>query len=167
MSISKPTPKDIGNYEAKFLGPFTMRQTVCLGIGVIPSVAVSALLKSVNADGYTIIFAVILIMAIPAFLAFGEKITHGMKPEDFVLGYYQYKIVSPGIRLYKSETIDDKLEDERIEAVKKEEAKNGSKGRKKDSDSKEYRKSPSGDRFLSPKYRAYTHVKNKSCKEYR
>ena len=167
MSISKPTPKDIGNYEAKLIGPFTQRQSVFLGIGAIPAVAASALMKSLNADGYAILGVVMLIMIIPAFLAFGEKLTHGMKPEDFIIGYYQYHIASPGIRLYKTETIDDKLDYERKKTLEHEEIKNGTKSRKKDPHIEEIRRSNMGTRFISPKYTAYKHATSKNCKEYK
>ncbi len=168
MAVSRPTPKDIGNYEAKLIGPFTQRQTVCLAIGIVPSVIVAFALKAIGMDPYLIVGFVIAIMAIPCFLAFGQKFTYGMKPEDFVISYYQYNILSSRIRLYKTVTMDDKLEEEKRLAEEKLQKKRGKKKPKKEDKKKNANsKNAMGTRFLSPKYTAYTHKSSKQYKGYK
>jgi len=110
MAVTKPTPKDVGSYEAKLLGPFTQRQTICLAIGIIPCVLVSAILNAVGVDGYAIAAVCIFIMVLPCFFAFGSKICYGTRPEDFVIEYYRYHIKSRSVRLYETNTLDDKLD---------------------------------------------------------
>ena len=50
MAVTRRTLKDVGSYEAKFIGPFTIRQSVCLGIGVIPAAFVDYLLYNVTRE---------------------------------------------------------------------------------------------------------------------
>ncbi len=170
MAAMRATPKDIGNYEAKLIGPFTQRQTVCLGIGLIPTITVAFLAKGAGMDVYGILALALLFMAIPGFLAFGQKLTHGMKPEDFVIDYYQYHIKSSKIRLYQTTTLDDKLVIEKQEAEEK--LKNRSKKYREKAAKKKQReemikKKAEGTRFLSPKYKPYPHKASKAHRGYR
>lgn len=110
MAITKPTPKDVGNYESKLVGPFTQRQTICLATGIVPCMMLGTLCSALHVNGYDIIVFCVLIMIIPCFLAFGSKLCYGMKPEDFLTEYIIYHIKSKKIRLYETVTLDDKLE---------------------------------------------------------
>lgn len=107
MAVHRKTQKSLGSYDAKFLGPFTMRQSICLGIGMVPSVLIGYTEYKSGFDLGIIFLTVVIIMAIPLFFAFGEKITYGMKPEDFAKQYYIYRIQAPKIRMYKTNTYDD------------------------------------------------------------
>ncbi len=123
MAITKPTPKDIGNYEAKFVGPFTQRQAGLIVAGAVPAALIATAMKASNVSSDLIIVVCIAIMLIPGFLAFGQAICYGMKPEDFVLEYYIYHIKSKNVRLYETNTLDDKLDiirkkEEKAEAKK-------------------------------------------------
>ncbi len=110
MAVTKHTPKDVGSYESKLIGPFTQRQSLCLGIGAVPAVFAATLLGTLGMDGYSIAAVCVIIMIIPGFLAFGSKLCYGMKPEDFLIEYYTYHIKSKNVRLYETKTLDDKLD---------------------------------------------------------
>lgn len=105
--VTRKTQKDIGNYEAKFIGCFTQRQFIFIGIGVVFSVIGIAIARSYGADVSTYIFIALVCMALPCFLAFGKALCYGMKPEVFVSNYIHYHINSAKIRLYKTKTYDD------------------------------------------------------------
>lgn len=108
-AIIRKTQKDIGNYEAKLIGPFTSRQVVCIGIGVIPTFIGIWIARGSGADPMSYLGIAIICMAIPCFFAFGQKFCYGMKPENFLADYIHYHQHSARIRLYKTKTYDDVL----------------------------------------------------------
>lgn len=120
MAVTRRTLKDVGSYEAKFIGPFTIRQSVCLGIGVIPAAFVDYLLYNVTREASLLFVVTVIIMAPAIFMAFGSKVCHDMKPEDFVRDYIKYKIMAPPIRLYETRTRDDEIWEEELKRRKKE-----------------------------------------------
>lgn len=91
--------KDVGSYEAKFIGPFTMRQSItllialpiCYGIYYF----VSPLL-GVDAAGFLI--------CIPASVAvlFGWIKPYGMPMEKFIRTAWVNNVLAPSRRKYKS-----------------------------------------------------------------
>lgn len=158
MAVTRPTPKDIGNYEAKLIGPFTQRQTVCLGAGIIPSVIICWILKTVGADTYLMIMLVMTIMIIPCFLAFGKKFTYGQNPEDFIKDYYYYHMASSQVRFYEVESYDDVI----YEKILKERKKSVTKNVAKEKEIEPGRES----KFLNKdKYRSYRHKKDRNYNE--
>lgn len=110
MAVTRKTQRDIGNYEAKFIGPFTARQTICVGIGGIVSFMVSSPLLSFGSDYMTILTVIIFIML--PFVLFGWCKPYGMKMEEFIKQYYFYHILAPSIRKYETETQFDVIEKE-------------------------------------------------------
>ena len=110
MAISRNTQKDIGNYEAKLIGPFTTRQCIFVGVGLVPSFFIGYSLFTTKMDVITILFVIAIIMAPFLFFAFAHP--YGMKPETFLREYYIYHILAPAKRLYVRETFDDGLEKE-------------------------------------------------------
>ena len=108
-SITRKTQKDIGNYEAKLIGPFTSRQVVCIGIGAVPTAIGIWIARNVGADPMSYLGIAIVCMAIPCFFAFGQKLCYGMKPENFLADYMHYHQHSAKVRLYKTQTYDDVL----------------------------------------------------------
>lgn len=122
MAVTRKTQKDIGNHEAKFLGPLTMRQTAIIGIFAIPSIIAYFIIYGITNDFY--ISCVGLIFMLPAaFLAFGKDACYGMNPEDYLIEWYFYHFKAPGKRTYKTKTVDDNLFNERVAKLKKEKAK--------------------------------------------
>lgn len=167
MAVMKPTPKDVGTYEAKLIGVFTQRQIVCLACGLVPCILISVILKTIGADGYTIAAFCILIMIIPGFLAFGSKICYGMKPEDFVIEYYQYHIKSKNIRLYETATLDDKLDIIRQKELKKEEKRLGIKNKpEKDALNKNNSKAITKVKFKDQRFKEFSHKESKEYKAF-
>ena len=111
-SITRKTPKDIGNYESKLIGPFTSRQAVFIGIGMVPTVLAIMIAKSFGVDPFTYLGIAMVFMVIPCFFAFGQKFCYGMKPEEFLADYMHYHVNSAKERLYKTKTYDDVIAEE-------------------------------------------------------
>lgn len=153
MAVHRKTQKSLGSYDAKFLGPFTMRQSICLGIGLVPSALVGYAEFQSGLDIGFVFITVVLIMLIPLFLGFGEKITYGMKPEAFAKQYYIYRIQAPKIRKYKTVTFDDILWNQKKTTT---ESASGEKETKK-----------KGSKVTSKnKFKIYEHKKSKEYEEY-
>ena len=166
MAISKPTPKDVGTYEAKLMGPFTKRQVVCIGIGIVPTVLVASLLSALAIDGYTIAGVAMMFMVIPCFFAFGSVLCYGQKPEDFLIEYYQYHLKSKKVRLYATDTLDDKLDIVRKKELKKqaEEMELDPKQKKPKEPKKDKNVVATKTKFKDPRFEVKPH---KASKEYR
>lgn len=173
MAVHRKTQKSLGNYDAKFLGPFTMRQSICIGVGLVPSALVGYMEYTAGLDIGLIFMTIVVIMVVPLFLAFGEKITYGMKPEDFAKQYYIYRIQAPKVRLYKTETYDDIMwTQKQKEAAKDSSGKKKTNASKKKSaesdedeeDTKKKKKGNSGTK--KGKFRVYEHKKNKAYPDY-
>lgn len=92
--------KEIHEYEPKIIGPFTMRQCVCLAIGA-PIVYgifiyVSPILSRDIAG---------LLCVFPACFAwaFGWARPYGMKTEEFIRSVFVNRVLAPSFRKYKTE----------------------------------------------------------------
>ena len=108
MAITRQTVKDIGNYAPKAVGPFTIRQAVCIGVGLVPTYFVDQIVLGITGGDITATFvASAITMAIPVFLAFGSKVCYGMNPEVFLKEMYRTRILSSKIRKYETVTEDD------------------------------------------------------------
>lgn len=171
MAVTRRTLKDVGSYEAKFIGPFTARQSICLGIGVIPAAFVDYLLYNVTREASLIFVVTVIIMAPAIFMAFGSKVCHDMKPEDFVKDYIKYKIMAPPIRLYETRTRDDEIWEEELkrrkkedpEAFKDEEEQIVEKGKKKKG--KKAKTSDSSYKVGNRTFKKYPHKESKTIRE--
>lgn len=100
MSIEIKIPKEINKYEAKFIGPFTLRQTVSLGICLPVGVGIFILLKPyVGSD-----LAGFLVVP-PAAIGylFGWYKPYGMKFEKYLQTAFINSFLAPAKRLYKTE----------------------------------------------------------------
>lgn len=105
MAVTRPTQKDIGIYEPKFVGPFTLRQAISIGIGGACCLIVSFATKSMGIDATTL-FTLCFFIMIP-FIAFAYVKPYGMKLEDFIKTYYEYHILAPPVRPYRTEVAID------------------------------------------------------------
>lgn len=91
--------KDVGNYEAKVVGPFTLRQAGCLALAAPVCIwlynGTSAFLPS-DAAGF--------LTFIPALLAwlFGWKKPYGMPMEKFLKSIFVTMVLAPSNRKYKT-----------------------------------------------------------------
>ena len=133
MKIEIRIPKEINRYEAKFIGPFTLRQSVCLMIALPACVLLYNLLKPyvpLNMVGFVCLF--------PASIAFlfGWFKPYGMVFEKFLQSVFISAFVAPSKRKYRTENLYSVIAEE----IRKEEkliAETERKGKKK----KKYRRS--------------------------
>lgn len=100
MSIEIKIPKEINKYEAKFIGPFTLRQTLSLGVCLPIGVGLFVLSKPyIGSDlaGF--------LVAPPAAIGylFGWYKPYGMKFEKYLQTAFINSFVAPSKRLYKTE----------------------------------------------------------------
>ena len=76
--------KDIREYEPKFVGPFTMRQTVCLvAAGIILTVGVQ-IEKNIFHMPVTSYFPPMILAMIPLLFGWGDKFLGGVFPEYYI-----------------------------------------------------------------------------------
>ena len=93
-------PKEVNKYEAKFIGPFTLRQSVCLLIALPTCVLLYNLLSP-----YVPMDMVGFVLIIPASIAFlfGWFQPYGMKFEKFLQSVFISSFVAPSKRKYCTE----------------------------------------------------------------
>lgn len=97
MAIEIEMTKEIGNYEPKFIGPFTIRQTVCLSIAAPVCILIYITLSPILTGDVAGFFCII-----PAAIAaaFGWLKPYGMKAEEFVRSIFINIVVAPSNRKY-------------------------------------------------------------------
>lgn len=94
--ITVEMPQDIRKFEPKFMGNFTLRQTVCIGIGAIIALPVAALIPvSIMTK-----FVIAMVIIIPFLLA-GWMKPEGMHFEIFAMRMIYYNFLTPKIRKVK------------------------------------------------------------------
>lgn len=117
MSIEIKIPKEIRKYEAKAVGPFTLRQLICLLICMPICVGLFILVKpyvGIDIAGFVVI--------LPAGVGwlFGWYKPYGMKFEKYMQTVFVNSFLAPRKRLYKTENFYTNIlqeitkEDERI-----------------------------------------------------
>jgi hypothetical protein len=109
MAVSRKTQKDIGNFEAKLIGPFTTRQTYLVGTAAAICVMLYTFLSSIGASLVVRVVAC-LIVAVP-FITVACITLYDMKLDVFLKEYYEYHIKSPDVRLYQIQTPIDQMTD--------------------------------------------------------
>lgn len=121
MAIEVKIPKEINTYEAKFIGPFTMRQSVALLIALPACIVVYNFLKEYMSTDVVVFF-----LMIPAGVAylFGWCKPYGMKFEKFLSNVFISAFVAPSKRKYVTNnyysTLAKKIrEEEKIERQEK------------------------------------------------
>ncbi len=108
-------PKEVNTYEAKFIGPFTMRQSICLLITLPVCVLLYNFLRP-----YAPVDVVGVVCIFPASLAylFGWFKPYGMKFEKFLQSVFITVFLAPSKRKYRTVNFYETLADE----IRKEEA---------------------------------------------
>lgn len=98
--------KEIGEYEAKIIGPFTMRQCICLGIGLPVCYYIFKFLTPILTIDVAGLFC-----TIPGVIAyaFGWARPYGMKMEEFIHSVFVNRVLAPSIRKYKTENTVSKI----------------------------------------------------------
>lgn len=98
--IERDIPRDIRKYESKFIGPFTLRQSICFGIASVLGVGAYLLQRSIWPDSEPS-FMVSFILGTPPIL-FGWLKPQGMKLEEFIKSVFVTTVLSPRNRIYKT-----------------------------------------------------------------
>lgn len=107
-------PKDLDHYEAKFVGPFTLRQSICIVCALPIGIFLFNLTK--KSLGVDVAGFICLIPAGIAYL-FGWLKPYGMKFEVFVRSVFITTVLAPSKRKYKTENyfktlMSEKFDDE-------------------------------------------------------
>ena len=100
MAIEIKIPKEINKYEAKAMGPFTLRQGICVLICLPVCVGIYLLTKpyvGVDIAGFLVIPP-----AVVAYL-FGWYKPYGIKFEKYIKTVYISSFLAPSKRVYKTE----------------------------------------------------------------
>lgn len=100
MAIEMEIPNDIMKYKKGFIGNFSMRQTILLGVGVLIDYNVSKILRGFNVSFDTML-PILVVLIIP-FLAFGWVQLYGLPLEKFLKVAFVSMFLSPQKRLYKT-----------------------------------------------------------------
>lgn len=102
MAVSRKTQKDVGKFEAKFVGPFTMHQTIFVAIAVVLAIIVKLIMDAIEAPTELTVVLMVAVAIPPAFLGF--KKFNGMTAIEYFKLYKDTRIDNPSVRLYKRET---------------------------------------------------------------
>jgi hypothetical protein len=91
--------KEIGNYDPKFLGPFTLRQTICVVIAAPICYFIYNTFSPVMTPDAAGFFC-----AIPGAIAalFGWIRPYGMRTEKFIQSVFINMVIAPSHRKYKT-----------------------------------------------------------------
>lgn len=108
-------PKEIRQYEAKFVGPLTMRQTICVSVGLPICILLYNCLHSfISRD----LMGFFLLLPAAAIFLFGWVKPYGMKFEQFFFSAFINNFIAPRRRKY----ITVNQHESRLKAIKKSEA---------------------------------------------
>ena len=115
MAISVAVPKDLSGIKTKVAMNLTKRQIICFGSAAALGVPFYMLTKGVLGTEVAAVLMVAVMLPF-FFLAMYEK--DGFPAEKFMYYMLRQKVLTPGIRPYKSENIHKQLEER--EKLKKE-----------------------------------------------
>lgn len=111
--IEVQVPKDITGYEPPFVGPLTVRQTVCVVAAVAVEYVYYFVLKVLGipftlTDGGSAPLLVGIALALPIlYLAVGKP--YGMRPEIYIYNYLLPSLLAPKDRPYATEITYDSI----------------------------------------------------------
>lgn len=115
MAISVPVPKDLSGIKTKVALNLTKRQIICFSTAAIIGVPIYFLTKGVLGTSAASLLMVGIMLPF-FFVAMYEK--DGFPAEKILYFMIRQKILTPGIRPYKSENLYEQLEER--ERIKKE-----------------------------------------------
>lgn len=115
MAISVPVPKDLSGIKTKVALNLTKRQIICFSGAAITGVPLYFLTKGVLGTQAAALIMVGVMLPF-FFLAMYER--DGFPAEKFLYFMIRQKMLTPGIRPYKSENLYEQLEER--EKIKKE-----------------------------------------------
>ena len=115
MAISVPVPKDLSGIKTKVALNLTKRQIICFSTAAIIGVPIYFLTKGVLGTSAASLLMVGIMLPF-FFVAMYEK--DGFPAEKILYFMIRQKILTPGIRPYKTENLYEQLEER--ERIKKE-----------------------------------------------
>lgn len=98
--------KELGNYEPKFVGPFTLRQLICVVVGVPICFFIYSKLSPIltpDVAGFFCIFPA----AIAVFIGWIKP--YGMKTEKFIQSMFINMVVAPANRKYMTKNVHEQV----------------------------------------------------------
>ncbi|MFT4144383.1 MAG: PrgI family protein [Mobilitalea sp.] len=107
MALSRKTQKDVGKYQAKLVGPFTVRQSIFVGIAAVISMILWNMSDMFQMSMDSKIMTILVVAAPVALLGFLNP--YGMTCLEFIKQYYEYHILSSKKRIYQTITDDEKI----------------------------------------------------------
>ena len=108
MAISVAVPKDLSGIKTKVAMNLTKRQLICFGSATLVGVPFYLVTKGVIGTQASALIMVALMLPF-FFLAMYEK--DGFPAEKILFFMLRQKILTPGIRPYKSENLYEQLEE--------------------------------------------------------
>lgn len=96
--------KDISKHEAKLIGSFTTRQTICMVIAVLVFIGIRKIVPTMFPDDIRNFLCLIVITPI---LAVGWIKPYGLHFEKFVATVFVTNVLAPKIRKYKTKNMFD------------------------------------------------------------
>lgn len=126
-------PKDIKEYEPKFLGPFTLRQLIGVAGSALVMVVGYNVLKGVFDNGLKVIIPLLFAM-IPFLIGYYKP--YGLPFEKYFIVLLNTSIIPPKVRKYKTENLFEK-EDIKEEAEQKKRQANEDKKKPKETQLKQ------------------------------
>ena len=117
MAITAKVPKNLSKIKTKLMFNLTRRQLICFGSAALIGFPVFFLLKdTLGTDIAAILMAVLMLPFF--FLGIYEK--DGQPAEKVLWTIYQHRWVRPHIRVYESENLFRRLEEEKREKLERE-----------------------------------------------
>ena len=105
--------KEIGNYEPRFVGPFTIRQTICLGVAVPACYFIYKWLTPIVTSDIAGFFC---FFPGAAAALMGWVKPYGMHTEKFIRSVFVNQLLAPSHRAYKIENQHEQAEQKQQEA---------------------------------------------------
>ena len=137
MAISVPVPKDLSGIKTKVALNLTKRQIICFSLAAAVGIPLYFLTKGVLG---TQAAALIMVGAMLPFFFLAMYTKDGFPAEKVLYFMIRQKLLTPGIRPYKSENLYEQLEE--YERIRKEvrylEAKAGRKNEEGQQDKEEW-----------------------------
>ena len=98
--------KELGNYDPKFLGPFTLRQSICLAIAAPICYYIYQAATPIFSSDVAGFFCFI-----PGAIAalFGWVRPYGMRTEQFLRSIFITSVIAPSHRKYKSSNTHEQM----------------------------------------------------------
>lgn len=133
--IEAKVPKDIRVYETKLVGPFTLRNTICLTLAIVAALITYNVCCEILGFSVDVFIYIGTIVTLP-FLAFGWITIEGMHLEKYIKTIVIYNFLVPADR--KQKKIIYKFKEEKKNALSAKEIKRRKKILESDPQFKKY-----------------------------